>query len=170
MAATGPLTGVEIHPSAVVSPDARIMPSTRGTRIVIGAGVHVEPFALIRCVGGSGDVIIGDNSYINPYCVLYSGNGIHIGRDVLIAPGAALVPANHAMARRDLPMRLQGFMPSRGGIVIEDDVWIGANCVILDGARIGRGAVIAAGAVVQSDVPSYQIWGGSPARHLKDRP
>lgn len=170
MGTTRPLSGVEIHPDAVVSPDARILPSTRGTRVVIGAGAHIEPFALIRCVGGSGDVVIGDNSFINPYCVLYSGNGIRIGRDVLVAPGVALVPANHASARRDVPIRLQGFAPSKGGIVIDDDVWIGANSVILDGARIGRGAIIAAGSVVFGEVPAYELWGGNPARRIKERP
>jgi virginiamycin A acetyltransferase len=164
------LTGVEIDPTAVVSPDARILPSSRGTRIVIGPGAHIEPFALIRCVGGSGDVVIGAGSYINPYCVLYSGNGITIGRDVLIAPGVALVPANHAFARRDVPIRQQGFLPSKGGIVIGDDVWIGANAVILDGAKIGRGAIIGAGSVVSGEVPEYELWAGSPAKRIRERP
>jgi acetyltransferase-like isoleucine patch superfamily enzyme len=49
-------------------------------------------------------------------------------------------------------------------------VWIGANATILDGARIGKGAVIAAGAVVDGEVPPYEIWGGVPARKLKARP
>jgi acetyltransferase-like isoleucine patch superfamily enzyme len=154
----------------VVSPDARIIPSVRGTRVVIGAGARIEPFALIRCVGGSGDVVIGENCYVNPYCVLYSGNGITLGRDVLLAPGVALVPANHAFARRDVPIRLQGFLPSKGGIVIEDDVWIGANAVVLDGARIGRGAIIGAGSLVSGQVPAYEIWRGNPAVRVKERP
>ena len=51
-----------------------------------------------------------------------------------------------------------------------DDVWIGAGSVLLDGARIGKGAVIAAGAVVDGEVPPYEIWGGVPAVFLKKRP
>jgi acetyltransferase-like isoleucine patch superfamily enzyme len=162
--------GLHIHPSAVVSPEARIYPSVRGTQIVIGAGAHIEPFALLRCVGGSGDIVIGDNAYVNPYCVLYSGNGIKLGNDVLLAPGVNLVPTNHNYERRDVPIRLQGFRPSRGGIEIEDDAWIGANSVVLDGARIGRGAIIAAGSVVGGVIPAYEIWGGNPIAFIKKRP
>jgi len=164
------MSPLEIHPDAVVSPDARIYPSTRGSRIVIGANAHIEPFALIRCVGGMGDVEIGEWCYVNPYCVLYSGNGIRLGRDVLLAPGVQVVPANHAFGRRDVPIRLQGFRPSRGGVVIEDDAWIGANTVILDGARIGRGAIVGAGSLVSGVIPPYEIWAGNPIRKLEDRP
>ena len=161
---------LEIHPTASVSPDARIYPSSRGTRIVIGAGAHIEPFALIRCVGGSGDVVIGDHCYVNPFCVLYSGNGIRLGNDVLLAPGVQIVPANHNWERRDVPIRLQGFRPSRGGVEIEDDVWVGANSVILDGSRIGRGAIIGAGSIVSGTIPAFEMWAGNPIAKLRDRP
>ncbi len=55
-------------------------------------------------------------------------------------------------------------------MVIEEDVWIGAQCVLLDGTYIERGAIIAAGSVVRGRVSAYSIWAGTPARHLKDRP
>lgn len=158
-----------VHPGAEISPDARISPSTRGSRIEIGADSRIMEFVVIKAVGGSGDIIIGPRCYINPHCVLYSGNGIKMGADVLVAAGTAIVPANHATSRRDLPIRLQGFAPSKGGVVIEDDVWIGANCTIVDGARIGRGAVIMAGAVVTGTVEPYTIVGGVPARLVKSR-
>lgn len=58
---------------------------------------------------------------------------------------------------------------SRGDIIIGNDVWIGANCIILDGLTIGDGAVIAAGAVVTKNVPPYAIVGGNPARIIKYR-
>jgi virginiamycin A acetyltransferase len=158
--------GLQIDPAAWVSDDARIFPSVRGTRIAIGAGSKVFEFAVIRAVGGSGDVIIGERSMINPHCVLYSGSGIRIGDDVALAPGVQVVPANHAYARRDIPIAKQGFLPSKGGVVIADDVWIGANAVLLDGATVGRGAIVAAGAVVAGAVPAYEIWGGVPARRI----
>lgn len=161
---------LDVHPTAVVDPRAVILPSSRGTRIVIGADSRIEPMALIRCVGGTGDVVIGERCVINPQCVLYSGSGIHIGNDVLIAPGTAIVPANHAFDRRDVPIRQQGFAPSKGGVVIEDDVWVGAHCVILDGAHIERGAIIAAGSVVRGRIPAFGIWGGTPAAALGERP
>ncbi|MFN7190275.1 MAG: acyltransferase, partial [Rhodospirillales bacterium] len=108
--------------------------------------------------------------HINPHCTLYSGNGIKMGAYVLLAPGVSVVPTNHATARRDIEIRHQGFAPSKGGVTIEDDVWIGSNAVILDGTHIGRGAVIAAGAVVAGEIPPYEVWGGTPARFIKARP
>ena len=54
-------------------------------------------------------------------------------------------------------------------IVLEEDVWLGVNVVVLKGVRIGRGAIVAAGAIVTKDVPSYEIWGGVPARRLGER-
>lgn len=167
---TSPTKALDVHPTAVISPDARIYPSTRGTRIAIGAGTQIEPFALIRCVGGAGDVVIGEDCFINPFCVLYSGNGIRLGDDVLLAPGVQLVPTNHNWERRDIPIRLQGFRPSRGGVEIENDVWIGANSVVLDGARIGQGAIIAAGSLVKGIVPAYEVWAGNPIVKIRDRP
>ncbi len=163
------LANTEISESAIISPLAYLHPSTRGTRMVIGARTQVMEFVVLKCVGGVGDLVIGEDCYLNPHCVLYSGNGIHIGNDVLLAPGTVIAPANHALSRRDVPIRLQGFMPSRGGVVIEDDVWIGANSVLIDGAHVGCGAVIAAGSVVTGAVPAFEIWGGVPARKLKDR-
>ncbi|MCW3101001.1 MAG: acetyltransferase protein [Chthonomonadaceae bacterium] len=164
------LANTDIAESAIISPLAHLIPSVRGTRMAIGARTQVMEFVILKCVGGVGDIVIGDDCYLNPHCVLYSGNGIRIGNDVLIAPGTVIAPTNHAFSRRDIPIRLQGFMPSRGGVVVEDDVWIGANSVLIDGAHIGRGAVIAAGSVVTGSVPAYEIWGGVPARKLKDRP
>jgi acetyltransferase-like isoleucine patch superfamily enzyme len=161
--------GLAIDPTAIISPDARVVASSRGTPIRIGAHTHVYEFVVIRPVGGDGAIEIGKHCYINPHCVLYSGSGIRFGDYVLIGPGTQIVPANHAFSRRDIPIRRQGFMPSRGGVVCEDDVWIGAQCVLLDGAHIERGAVIAAGSVVNTRVPSYEIWGGTPARFIRKR-
>lgn len=160
---------LEISPDAYVSPDARIIPSSRGTRIVIGAHTQIYEFVLIKPVGGSGDVIIGEHCYINPFSCLYSGNGIRFGNYVLIAPGCMIVPTNHAATRRDIPIRHQGFMPTRGGVVIEDDAWIGANSTILDGAHIGKGAIVAAGSVVTGHVEPYAIVAGTPAKFIRWR-
>jgi acetyltransferase-like isoleucine patch superfamily enzyme len=162
--------GLSIDPTAYVSPDARIHPSTRGTKIRIGAHCQIYDFVVIRAVGGSGDVSIGEHCYINPHCTLYSGNGIKLGNYVLLAPHVCVVPSNHAYARRDVEIRHQGFTPSKGGVEIGDDVWIGANTTILDGAKIGKGAIVAAGSVVSGEIPPYQIWGGVPAVYIKNRP
>jgi acetyltransferase-like isoleucine patch superfamily enzyme len=164
------MNALEIHPEAVIDESVRLYPSVRGTRIVVGARTQIDAFSIIRSVGGTGDVVIGAESRIGPHCVLYSGNGIRIGDHVLMAPHVSVVPANHAFARRDIPIAQQRFMPSRGGVVIDDDVWIGAQAVLLDGTHIEQGAIIAAGSVVRGRVPAYEIWGGVPARRIKDRP
>lgn len=153
-----------IDPTARVSHLADIEVSTRGTHITLEAGVVVDSFVKIKPAGGLGNVVIGAGSVINSGCVLYTGNGIRIGRDVLMAANCTLAPTNHAFADPTRPIRAQGFQPSRGGIVIEDDVWIGANCVLVDGAFIGRGSVIGAGSLVRGRLPPYCIAHGTPAR------
>jgi virginiamycin A acetyltransferase len=161
--------GVELGRDVYISPDARIHPSIRGSRITIGDFSQIYDFVCIRAVGGIGDITIGAHCYINPSCVMYSGNGITLGDYVLLAPGVMLLPSNHAYASRDLPIRHQGFSPSKGGIVIEDDVWLGANCVVLDGTSIGKGSIVAAGSVVRGVIPAYEVWGGVPAVKIKVR-
>lgn len=155
-----------VSPSARVSPLADIEDSTRGTRIVIEDGAMIDAFVKIKPAGGSGDVIVGPGTYINSGCVLYTGHGIRIGAGVLIAANCTLAPTNHEVRDRNRPIRDQGFSPSRGGIVIEDDVWIGANSVILDGAILRRGAVVGAGSVVRDELPEYSINVGVPARTI----
>ncbi|MFP3551100.1 glycosyltransferase [Paraburkholderia sp. SIMBA_049] len=165
-----PHNGLTIHPTAYVSENAVIQPSIKGSLFTIGAHTQIYDFVVIKAVGGSGDIKIGEHCYINPHCTLFSGNGITLGNYVLIAPGCTIAPTNHAFLSRQEVMRHQGFMPSKGGVVIEDDVWIGANSTILDGAHIGQGAVIAAGSVVRGEVGSFEIWGGVPARLIGQRP
>lgn len=163
-------TNVRLGEGVIIAPTARVHGSVKGTHVEIGAGSEIYDYVVIRCVGGNGDVIIGSHCYFNPGAVLYSGNGIRLGNYVLVAAGVMIMPTNHAFGRRDVPMRHQGFAESKGGIEIADDVWLGANAVILDGARIGTGAIIAAGSVVTGNVPAYEIWGGVPAKKIGDRP
>jgi acetyltransferase-like isoleucine patch superfamily enzyme len=153
-----------VSPSARISPLADIEDSTRGTRIVVEDGAVIDAFVKIKPAGGAGDVIIGAGSFINSGCVLYTGHGIRIGANVLIAANCTLAPTNHEIGDRNRLIREQGFSPSKGGIVIEDDVWIGANSVILDGAILRRGCVIGAGSVVRHELPEYSINVGAPAR------
>jgi len=162
--------GLSVGEEVFIADTAIIHPSVRGNRIALGKHTQIYDHVVVRCVGGDGDIIIGEHCYINPGCVLYSGNGITFGNYVLLAPGVKVVPSNHAFDTRSTVIRHQGFMKSKGGVVVEDDVWIGANAVLLDGAHIGRGAILAAGAVVSGPVPAYEIWGGVPARLLRPRP
>lgn len=155
---------IELDPSASVSALADIEDSVRGSRIVIGARVVIDSFVKIKPVGGRGDLLIGEDSTVNSGCVLYTGNGIRIGRQVAVAANCTFAPVNHAYRERNRPIREQGFLPSKGGILVEDDVWIGANCVLLDGAVLRQGCVIAAGSVVRGEVPAYSVNAGQPLR------
>lgn len=161
---------LQLGEGVFIDPSSCIQPSTRGSVIRIGAHSQIYNFVTIKAVGGSGDIVMGEHCYINPTCVIYSGNGVTMGDYVLLAAGVMLMPTNHEFSRRDIPIRHQGFAPSRDGIIIENDVWIGANSVVLDGARIGKGAIIGAGSVVRGTIPAYEIWAGVPARKIGIRP
>jgi acetyltransferase-like isoleucine patch superfamily enzyme len=160
---------LKIDPSAVISPLADIERSVRGTLIEIGPRTMIDSFVKIKPTGGAGDVVIGADTAINSGTVIYTGNGVRIGEAVAIAANCTLAPTNHAFADRTRRIKDQGFQPSRGGIVIEDDVWLGAGVVVLDGAVIRKGAVIAAGSVVRGEVEAYAIYAGSPARRIGER-
>ncbi len=157
---------IECHPEARISDLADIESSTRGSRIVIGAGSVIDSFVKIKPAGGSGDVVIGERVTINSGCVIYTGNGLRIGNDVAIAANCVFAPVNHEYRDRSQLIRAQRFAESRGGIVIEDDVWIGAACVFLDGAIVRKGAVIGAMSLVRGELPEYSINGGNPMRTL----
>ena len=160
---------LDVDPSAKISKLADIEPSMRGTLMRIGARTMIDAFVKIKPVGGSGELVIGADCAINSGTVIYTGNGIRIGDAVLIAANCTLAPTNHQFADRSKRIRDQGFQPSRGGIVIGDDVWLGANVVVLDGAVIGQGCVVAAGAVVRGDLEPYSVYAGSPAKRVGAR-
>lgn len=160
---------IVIHPTAKISKFSDIEDSVRGTRIIIQEQAVIDSFVKIKPAGGMGDVIIGAETVINSGCTLYTGNGILIGKGVAIAANSTLAATNHEYIRKDIRIRDQGFRPSKGGIVIGDDVWIGANCVVLDGTTIEAGCVIAAGSIVRGTLPAYGIYGGNPLRKLGDR-
>lgn len=160
---------ITLHPTASVSAMVDIEDSVRGSRIDIGAHSTVDSFVKVKPAGGTGDLIIGEHVVINSGCVLYTGNGITIGNHVALAANCTLAPVNHAYADASRLIREQGFLPSKGGIVIEDDVWIGANTVLLDGAILRRGCVVAAGSVVRGELKAYQVYAGSPLRCVGER-
>lgn len=116
----------------------------------------------------NGSLKIGDRVNINHNVMLgASDNGkIIIGNDVLIGPNVVIRASNHGYLQKNVPINQQGH--TGGEIVIEGDVWIGANSVILPNVTIGKGSVIGAGSVVSKDIPSYSLAGGVPAKVIKD--
>lgn len=147
---------------ARISPFADLEDSVRGSRLIVEEGAMIDAFVKIKFAGGAGDVRVGRNSYINSGVVIYSGNGVDIGEDVLIAANCTFAPVSHEFKARNKKIVEQGFRPSKGGIVVENDVWIGANCVILDGAVLRRGCVVGAGSLVRGELEPYSINIGNP--------
>lgn len=134
--------------------------------IEVGASTEILHGCLLMTYGGS--ISIGANCSINPYTIIYGhGPGTIIGNNVLIAGQCMIIPANHNFSRTDIPINQQG--TNSKGIIIEDDVWIAAGCTILDGVKIGKGAIVAAGSVVNRSVEPYSIVGGVPAKVIKSR-
>jgi len=134
-----------------------------GTFVMHHTMLHVFNFRQLPHAG----ITIGKNCFIGEFNVVRGQGGVHIGDDVYTGPMVQIVAVNHVYDDPDRPIREQGITAQ--GIVIEDDVWIGAGAVVLDGVTIGRGSVIGAGAVVTEDVPPYSIAVGAPARPVKDR-
>lgn len=110
---------------------------------------------------------IGDHSFIGCNGVMGAGGGIRIGNNVLIGQNVNIHSENHIYGDPARLIREQGV--SYKGVVIEDDVWIGSKATILDGARIGQGAVVGAGSIVTKQIPPYAIAVGVPARVIGKR-
>jgi acetyltransferase-like isoleucine patch superfamily enzyme len=110
---------------------------------------------------------IGRGTAIGAYCWIGASGRVRIGRDVLLGPRVVMIPENHNFEDTQASIKSQGV--TRQGIEIDDDCWIGANVTILAGVHIGRGSIVAAGAVVRKDVAPYSIVGGVPARLLRSR-
>jgi len=137
----------------------------------IGARVHLDPFGDYSY----SKIYLGSDVFVGSGIVMRSGpkGSIQIGSHVMIGPNVSFHSGNHSTSY------IGRFMSSVGedeklpgdenGIVVEDDVWIGSRAVILDGVKIRRGAVVAAGAVVTGNVPPYVVVGGVPAKIIKFR-
>lgn len=113
------------------------------------------------------DIQLGKNIQFGDYCnVAYP---LHVGNNVLMAGRVCFVgKSDHTY---DVPGQLiwNGERGAQMPTVVEDDVWIGHNVTVVGPVKIGKGSIIAAGAVVTKDVPPCEIWGGVPAKKIKDR-
>ena len=114
----------------------------------------------------SNDLVAGKYSYIGPYCMI--GPKVCLGNYVMLAPRVAVVGGDHVFAKPGVPI-IFSERPEMPSTIIEDDVWVGYGATLMAGVKIGRGAVVAAGAVVTKDVPPYEIHGGVPARKIRER-
>ena len=133
-----------------------------GTLVMHGAVLHVYNFRDLP----HAFVKIGQDSLVGEYSVIRGQGGVTMGDRVYTSPGTQIIAVNHVFDDPERPFVEQGITAQ--GIVIEDDVWLGSNCVITDGVRVGKGAVVAAGAVVTKDVPPHTIVGGVPAKVIRE--
>lgn len=125
-------------------------------------------------ITGAKNISLGNSIYIGPNATLMaSGASITIKDHFMSGPGFTCITGDHRTDIRDKYMdevTVAEKLPENDQpIVIEEDVWCGANVTILKGVHIEKGSVIAAGAVVTKDVGEYEIWGGIPAKKIKDR-
>lgn len=158
------------HPNIKIGKNVRIGKSVGieilyGGKVIIGNNTEILDGCKIWTYGG--EISIGDDCSINPHTLIYGNGGCTIGDNVLIAANSMIVPANHKFSSKNQLIRQQGM--SEKGILIEDDVWIAHSCTILDGVKIGEGAVIAANSVVNKNIQEYTINAGTPARLIKKR-
>lgn len=121
----------------------------------------IESFACIN--NAVGDVIIGDHTRVGLHNTVIGP--VNIGNHVNLAQSITVTALNHNFADSEKRIDEQGV--STTPVIIEDDVWIGANAVVLPGVKIGTHSVIAAGAVVTKDVPPHSIVAGIPAKVIK---
>ena len=161
----GNLENIFIGEGTIVQDEVEIVNSGLGS-ICIGSNCIILSGAKILSYGGV--VKIGNSCSLNPYSIIYGGEGgIVIGNYVRIAAHCVLIPQNHNFERLDKPIFEQGV--SSIGIVIDDDVWIGANVTILDNVHIGMGSVIGAGSVVTKNIPAFSLVVGNPGRVIRTR-
>jgi len=111
-------------------------------------------------------ISIGNDCGLNPGVAIFGK--VSIGNYAMIAPNVMIAGGNHSTLKSGIPMIKLG-KGSNKGIIIGNDVWLGANSVILDGVTIGNGAVIAAGSIVTKNSPDFAIVGGNPAKFIKNR-
>jgi len=131
-----------------------------GSGVSIGAHSIIMPTSVMRNLGEG--FTIGENSGLGQYSFVGCGGGVYIGKNVIMGQFVSFHTENHLYGDLDRPIIAQGVR--RAPVIIEDDVWVGVKATFLSGAHVGRGSIIAAGAVVRGEVAPYSIVGGVPAR------
>ena len=138
---------------------------TNNRGIQIGSGVFVGRNTILSCKNG--DIVVDDHANIGFNCEIFSASRVRLGKSTLVAAYTYLVGGDHLYDRTDIPVLEQG--RTARGIEVDDNVWLGAHVVVSDGARVGRDAIVGAGAVVIGEIPPFCIAAGVPAKVIRDR-
>lgn len=159
------LLGMEIGPETILPCIHCLWPH----QVRLGARCRLEHGVYFHFDGPYSrgpSILVGNRTFLGTGCEFNVQHRVSLGENCLIAAGVRFVDHDHL---------LEGTGPLRhgqgryGAIEIADNVWIGANAVILRGVEIGQGAVVAAGAVVTKTIPPNEIWGGVPAKKIGER-
>lgn len=130
----------------------------------MGKRVYIMHSCLISSPSG---IEIGDNVCINHHVTLSGRASLKIGNFVMMGQNCNILTGSHDFSNYSKPMMFQGQVC--GPIEIEEDVWLGANVVVLPDVKIGRGSIIGANSVVTENVPEFAIMGGAPAKLIRYR-
>ena len=160
---------------AAAFPTARIAATAEirsPDRLQLGPDVVIDSGAMLHCGGmdwspDDAGITIGARSYVGPNSVLFGAGGIELGDAVLVSPGVTITSHQHTFGDREVDIRDQSLQFAR--VVVERNVWIGANATVLPGVRLGEGSIVGAGAVVTSDVAPGTLVLGVPARVIRER-
>ncbi len=135
--------------------------------IRIGKNAIIGRNTILSCKGGS--IELGDYANISAGCSLLSEEKITVGKHSFLAGYCYLVAGgNHSFERTDIPIMFQPSL-AKGGITIDEDAWLGASVIVLDGVSLGKGCVVGAGAVVTHSFPAYSVLVGVPATKIRSR-
>lgn len=141
-----------------------VVPDARG--LTLGNRVEVEHDVFLKLVAREATLRIGEHTFVGRGCEIDVAGAVTIGAHTLLAPGVFITDHAHNQAAAK---RFDEQGSRIAPVVIGDDAWLGAHCVILPGVTIGNGAIVGAGAVVTKDVEPYAIVAGVPARVIGRR-
>lgn len=155
--------GRQIHPKCLFGSGVKI---ERPWLIKMGQRCVLQPSVWLNLVEDGAHVEIGNSVFIGRGTEIEASCRIEIGSDCLIGPGVYITDHNHGM-KNDQTMNIQECVPSP--VVIEEDVWIGARCILLPGVTVGKGAILGAGSVITKNVDAHSVVAGVPARFIRTR-
>lgn len=142
----------------------------KDAKIILGNNVRLgnnARLALYKSGENQAEIFIGDNTYIGNYLSIITADKVMIGKKVLMASHITIMGHNHGINPEN--MGTYGDQPLVcGGVVIDDEAWIGERVCILPGVKIGKRAIVGAGAIVTTDIPDYCIAVGNPAKVIKE--
>jgi acetyltransferase-like isoleucine patch superfamily enzyme len=137
-------------------------------KVLIGAFSEICVMAKSSYSDIPGQLIIEDNAIIGSHAnIRATGGKIHIGKNALIAQQVSLIASNHKISNEQLYWD-SPWDEAKTGVLIDENVWIGAGVTVLPGCSIGKNSVIGAGSVVTKSIPANEIWVGVPAKKLKE--